>query len=234
MKKILNYFTKFEICLWIFSISALILSYVIFSKSVDLAFFGTFVGINALIFNAKGNPIGPALMMIFCMIYGYISYTFSYYGEMITYLGMSWPMAIISLFSWLKNPYKGKKSQVTVNDITKKEMGFMLLGAIFVTFALYFVLKYFGTNNLEISTFSVLTSFSAAYFSMRRSPYFALAYAFNDVVLIAMWTLATLKDVYYLSVIICFVIFLANDTYSFVNWKRMQKRQKKSACDKKF
>ncbi len=225
MKKILNYFTKFELSLWFTSIGLVAVSYVCFGRQIDLAFIASLIGATALIFSAKGNPTGPILMMAFCLLYGYISYTFAYYGEMITYLGMSWPMAALSTVSWLKNTFKGKRSQVTVNSISKTEVVLMFLGSIIVTILLYFVLKYFNTNNLIISTFSVTTSFIAAYFSMRRSPYYALAYMVNDVVLIIMWVLATFKDTYYLSVVICFVMFLMNDTYSFINWKRMQKKQ---------
>lgn len=227
MKKLFNYFTKFELALWTSSVFVVIFSYVGFGREIDLAFFATLIGVTSLIFNAKGNPIGPALMLVFCMIYGYISYTFSYYGEMITYLGMSWPMAALSVVSWLRNPYKNKRSEVTINSIGKTEILVLFLSSIVVTFILYFLLKYFGTNNLELSTFSVTTSFIAAYFTLRRSPYFALAYVVNDLVLIALWILATLKDFSYLSVVICFVMFLANDTYSFINWKRMQRRQTK-------
>ena len=226
MKRLLNYFTRFELILWLSSIAMVVISYVGFGRSIDLAFFASIIGATSLIFNAKGNPIGPALMMVFCVIYGYISYTFSYYGEMITYLGMSWPMAVLSVLSWLKNPYKGKKSQVTINNIGKIEIFFVFIGAAVVTVLLYFLLKYFNTNNLLISTFSVTTSFIAAYFTMRRSPYFALAYAVNDIVLIAMCIMATFSDIYYLSVVICFAMFLVNDSYSFINWKRMQKKQK--------
>lgn len=46
-----------------------------------------------LIFNAKGNPAGQLLTVIFSLLYGSISFTFAYYGEMITYLGMTMPMA---------------------------------------------------------------------------------------------------------------------------------------------
>ena len=38
-------------------------------------------------------------------------------------------------------------------------------------------------------------------------------------------TLAAVENISYLSVIICFVMFLVNDLYGFVSWKRMEKRQ---------
>ena len=94
-----------------------------------------------------------------------------------------------------------------------------------VTFGFYFVLVHFGTANIVPSTLSVATSFAAVYLTFRRSPWFALAYAANDVVLIVLWTLAAVENISYLSVIICFVMFLVNDLYGFINWKRMEKRQ---------
>ena len=71
----------------------------------------------------------------------------------------------------------------------------------------------------------ISTSFAACYLTARRSPYFALAYAANDLVLILLWVLATVKDIGYLSVTACFGVFLINDLYSFFNWRRMAKRQ---------
>ena len=77
------------------------------------------------------------------------------------------------------------------------------------------------------STISITTSFIAAYLTFRRSPYFALAYASNDIVLIVLWVLASFKDISYISVVICFVVFLVNDLYGFISWLRMMKRQEK-------
>ena len=94
-----------------------------------------------------------------------------------------------------------------------------------VTFVFYFILDHFNTANMIPSTLSVTTSFIAVYLTFRRSPYFALAYAANDVVLIVLWTIAAKENISYLSVTICFVMFLVNDLYGFVSWKRMEKRQ---------
>ena len=225
MKKLLNYFTKFEIALWVSSVLFITVSFLLFDRSSYLSFIASIVGATALIFNAKGNPIGPFLFIIFGGLYGIISYSFAYYGEMITYMGMTVPMAFISLIAWLRNPYKNRKSEVKISSVTKKEILFLIPLTIAVTIVFYVILKEFGTANIVPSTFSVTTSFVAVYLTFRRSPYFALVYAFNDIVLIILWTLATFKDISYLSVIICFVMFLFNDLYSFFNWKRMQKRQ---------
>ena len=178
-----------------------------------------------MILCAKGNPWGQVLMILFSTFYGFTSYTFSYYGEMITYLCMTLPMSVIALISWLKNPYNGNRSEVKVNTISKCECVFICFLTIIVTIIFYFVLNHFNTANIVPSTISVTTSFVAVYLTFRRSPYFALAYATNDVVLIVLWVLASITDIHYISVVVCFVAFLANDVYGFINWLRMKKRQ---------
>ena len=82
-----------------------------------------------------------------------------------------------------------------------------------------------NTANMIPSTLSVTTSFLAVYLTFRRSPYFALAYAANDIVLIVLWILASVQDISYVSVVICFLLFWVNDFYGFINWRRMEKRQ---------
>ncbi|MBE6775560.1 MAG: nicotinamide mononucleotide transporter [Ruminococcaceae bacterium] len=220
-----NYFSKSEIILWCSSVILIIFSFAIFDKENYFTVVASLIGVTSLIFNAKGNPFGQLLMIIFSLLYGIISYMFDYYGEMITYLGMTMPMAIFALISWLKNPYKGNKSEVKVNNISKKETLIMWLITVLVTIIFYFILKSFNTTNVILSTVSVTTSFLAVYLTFRRSPYFALAYAANDIILIMLWILASITRIQYISVVVCFVAFLINDIYGYISWNRMKIRQ---------
>ena len=214
MKKIpfLSMFTKTEITLWISSVSLITISFLAFDRANYLSFIASLLGATSLIFNAKGNPTGLVIMIIFSSIYGYISYTFAYYGEMFTYVCMTLPMSAFALYSWLKNPYNKNKSEVKVNRITKKDIIFIIPTAIVATFVFYFVLNFFGTANIIPSTFSVTTSFIAVCLTYKRSPYFALAYAANDIVLIFLWVLASMSEVRYISVVVCFVAFFFNSS----------------------
>ncbi|MBD5139309.1 MAG: nicotinamide mononucleotide transporter [Ruminococcus sp.] len=225
LKKILNYFTKFEIALWLCSITAITASFLIFDRTGWLKLAASLIGITALIFNAKGNPVGQILIIIFSVLYGIISYSFAYYGEMITYMGMSAPMALLAFISWIRNPYNGNRSEVKVNRIKRGEVVFMLLLTVAVTVAFYFILEKFGTANIVPSTISVTTSFIAVYLTFRRSEFYALAYSANDLILIILWIMAAMSDISYMSVIICFAIFLINDLYGFISWRKMRKRQ---------
>ena len=222
-----HYFTKLEIGLWCGSTAAIVASFLLFDRANYLTLVASVVGVTSLIFNAKGNPLGQLLMVIFSILYGIISYTFRYYGEMITYLGMTAPMAVFALVSWLRNPYKGNRAEVAVNRLHRREVCGMLLLSAAVTVLFYFILVHFHTANIVPSTLSVTTSFIAVYLTFRRSPCFALAYAANDIVLIVLWILAAMENVTYISVIICFVVFLINDLYGFISWRQMEKRQAK-------
>lgn len=225
-----HYFDKTESVLWGVSVLLIIVSFFAFDRSNYLTLAASVIGVTSLIFNAKGNPFGQVLMIIFSLLYGVISFTFSYYGEMITYLGMTAPMAVFSLISWLRHPYNGSKAEVKVNRLKWKETVAMVLLTIVVTFIFYYILLYFNTANMIPSTISVTTSFLAVYLTFRRSAYYAIAYAANDVVLIVLWILATRSSMSYLSVVICFAVFLINDIYGFVNWSNMRKRQERQSA----
>lgn len=225
MNKIKNYFTKSEILLWLCSVGFIVGSFAVFDRENYLTLTASVIGATSLIFNAKGNPFGQVLMIVFSILYGIISYSCSYYGEMITYLGMTAPMALFSLVAWMKNPYKGNKAEVTVNKIRAKEYVLLALLTLAVTVLFYFILNALETANIIPSTISVTTSFIAVYLTFRRSPYFAIGYAANDIVLIVLWVMAMFRNVSYLSVVVCFIAFLVNDIYGFINWNKMYKRQ---------
>ncbi len=219
------YFTRGELLLWGGSTAVILIAFALFRGQGLLSTAASLIGVTSLIFNAKGNPIGQALMVVFSILYGIISWGFAYYGEMITYLGMTGPMALAALIAWVRHPFKGNKAEVAAARLSGKEVLCMLLLTLAVTAVFYFVLKTFNTASLPLSTLSVATSFAAVYLTWRRSPYFALVYAMNDVVLIALWVIAAKTEQAYVSVVICFAVFLVNDLYGFISWRRMQRRQ---------
>jgi len=101
----------------------------------------------------------------------------------------------------------------------------MLPVSLLVTALFGFLLAYFGTAHLCPSTLSVTTSFIAVYLTFRRSPYFSIAYALNDIVLIVLWSLASAADTRYIPVVVCFAAFLFNDCNCFAAWRSMERRQ---------
>ena len=231
IKSLWRYFTKAERILWLGSVLLILGAFLLFDMTGYLALIASFVGVTSLILNAKGHFAGQILMIIFSVLYGIISFACAYYGEMITYLGMTAPMALVALITWLRHPFGGRRAEVTVNRLHKREWVLMAVLTAVVTVIFYFILDAFDTASLPLSTLSVTTSFAAVYLTARRSPYFAVAYAANDVVLILLWVLAGVADIRYIPVVVCFVAFLFHDIYSYTNWQRMQKRQNEQSLE---
>ena len=212
--------SKFELSLWLGSMIVVILCYILSPQRDLFSTIGSLIGVTALIFTAKGDIWGQILIIIFAVFYGVVSFSRQYYGEMITYLGMSAPMAVVALIAWIRHPSKENKSEVEVKRLTVKNIIFTFIFAVAVTVVFYFILSALGTAEIFLSTLSVTTSILAATLTYLRSPFYALGYAANDVVLIGLWILAGNP-----AMIICFVVFLINDLYGFYNWQRMKKRQ---------
>ena len=223
IKKSIQNLTKFEWCLWLGSALVVSVSYLVAGKGT-FSLVTSLIGVTALIFVAKGDPLGQLLTVVFSLFYAAVSLEYKYYGEMITYLGMSAPMAVFSFISWLRHPYK--ECEVEVGGLTKTKTAVVVILSVVVTAAFYFILRALGNNSLLISTFSVTTSFLAASLLFLRSPFYAAAYAANDIVLIALWIIASASDISFLPMVICFIAFFANDIYALINWHRMQHRQK--------
>lgn len=217
--------TRFEWALWMASVAVVAGTYIGFQSGDWLSLTASLIGVTALIFVAKGHVLGQLLTIVFAVFYGVISWAFRYYGEVITYLCMTAPMALLALITWLRHPFKDS-AEVTVHRLTGRQWALMLTLSVIVTAAFYFILRAIDNAALGVSTLSITTSFLASYLTACRSPYYALAYAVNDLVLIVLWVIASMTDISSVPMVACFVMFFANDLYGFISWRRMEKRQR--------
>ena len=141
--------SKFETMIWCVSIGLILLSFAMVRDSNELTVIASLVGATALIFVGKGDALGQFLTLVFSILYAIISYQFRYYGEMITYIGMTAPTAFIAMVNWLKHPYQ--ECEVEVRVLSRKHYVFLAVSAVLVTGVLGFVLKVFHTANLPLS-----------------------------------------------------------------------------------
>ena len=215
---------KFERILCIASLIVVAVSFVAGGSGDILTLAASLTGVTALIFIARGDVMGQLLTVVFSLLYAAVSWEFRYYGEMATYVGMTMPIAAASVVTWLKNPYG--ENEVAVGSMVLRKWLILIIADIGATVLFYFILKALGTANHIVSTISVTTSFLAAGLAMLRSPFYAAAYASNDLVLIVLWVYASLSDLSFLPMVLCFVMFFVNDIYGFYSWRRMFRRQK--------
>lgn len=217
--------SKKELALWEMSI-LIVLASNFMSVNFDLlTLAAALIGVTALIFAAKGNVWAQILMIIFSILYGIISFRFKYFGEMITYLGMTLPMSVWSTITWIKNTSEENGNEVQIQILSIRQSVILILAGIFVTAVFYHVLKILNTPNIVFSTISVTTSFAAVSLTMLRSSYYAVGYAANDLVLIILWVLASVENPAYIPVVVNFRIFFFNDVYGFISWKKRELEQ---------
>ena len=216
-----------ERILWAASAVGVIFLFCFVPSKNPLTLAATLVGVTSLLFTAKGHVSGQFLQLLFCALYAIVSLGFKYYGEAITYMFMTFPSDLFVAIVWLRHPSDNGKIEVKIAHLTPKIAVFTILISTLVTFIFYFILKALGTANLAISTVSIATSMLASTLTIFRVPYYALAYAANDIVLIIMWLLASVANPAYLAMVFNFVIFLVNDIYGFISWKKIRARQEK-------
>lgn len=217
--------SKKEWAIWIGSLLVVTVSNVVTGDLDLLTLLAALVGVTSLIFAAKGNVWAQVLMIVFSILYGIISWRFKYWGEMITYLGMTMPMAIWSTITWIKNPSKENGNEVVIQKLNWKHIVALSFSCVVVTGGFYVILRVLNTPNIIFSTISITTSFLAATLTMLRSSYYALGYASNDIVLIILWILASRENPIYIPVVVNFFIFFFNDMYGFVSWKKRELKQ---------
>ena len=225
MKNFLRiHLTRGEWALWLTSLAVVTIAFLLSGAADGLSIAASLIGVTALIFVAKGHPLGQLLTIVFGVLYGVISLRVRYYGEMITYLGMTSPIALMAAVEWLRHPYEGTRV-VQIRRLSGKQRLLMWILTLAVTAVFFFLLRALGNASLPLSTVSIATSFLASYLTLMRSPAYALAYAANDGVLIALWVIAALESPGCAPMIVCFAMFLLNDCYGFVNWRRMMRSQ---------
>ena len=162
MKDPIKNLSRKEWLIWIGSLVIVFISNILSGDLDWLTLLAAMIGVTALIFAAKGNVWAQILMIVFSILYGVISFRFRYWGEMITYLGMTFPMAVWSTITWLKNPSKENGSEVAIQKLHRKHFILLVLSSTVVTIAFYFMLRAFNTPNILLSTISITTSFLAA------------------------------------------------------------------------
>lgn len=209
--------------MWVVSLIVITLANVLPGRFEPMTYLAAMIGITSLIFAARGNAWAPILMIVFCILYAILSWERRYWGELITYVGMTLPMNIWATFAWLRNPSKEREGEVAIGKLSGKHWGVLIAVTIVVTALFYWILKWFDTPYLGFSTLSVTTSFMAVALTMLRSSHYALLYAANDIVLMVLWSLACLEDPVYFPVVVNFAIFLVNDLYGFFNWMKREK-----------
>ena len=226
MKKLFKDWKLFEILFLLISLITITVCFFLGNDKNIFSLIASLIGVITVLCGAKGLVIAPIINIIYNIIYISLSFSQKYYGEVLIYLFLMMPINIMTIISWLKNKSNENKNLVKINKISKKEYLYLGIITIISTIGFYFLLKVLNTNELIISTISLITSIIASYLMFRRCSNYAIAYIINDIILITLWALTIKQNgLAYLTMIISFIIFFINDIYGFINWKIREKKQ---------
>lgn len=216
--------TIFEkLFLFLGTIFAFLLTFLFKGTWIDLGY--TLLYFWTALLLAKGKYACYIIGIISTFFYAYVSYSNSYYGEVIIAMLCTLPLMVIGLINWLK--HQDDTKTVIIKEITKKELIVVLLSQVVMFLGYYYLLKIFNTNNLLVSTFSIVASIIATYLTARRSEYGFIGFIINDLILIVLWSIPVINgESNLIPVLLCPVLLLINDIYGVYNWKRIKNKQK--------
>lgn len=226
VRKFFGKWNLFEILLLSISLAATATIFFLGREKNPWSLLSSVFGIVCVIFTAKGNPVAQYLSIVFAVFYSVVSYQSRYYGEMLIYLFLMIPIHVACIVSWIRHRRDPESAEVRINSLRAREYLLLGMADCIVTVAFYFLLKALGTDELIVSTISLVSSVSAAYLMLRRSEYYAVCFIVNDIILLILWGLRVYHyGVSSLPTLITFVVFLINDVYGFLAWRKRRRRQ---------
>lgn len=218
-----NWTTFEKIFLILGTIIAFVLTFIFKGTWIDLGY--TLLYFWTALLLAKGKYSCYIIGIISTFFYAFVSYSNSYYGEVIIAMCCTLPLMVIGLVNWLK--HQDSTNTVIIKEITKKELIIVLISQVVLFYGYYSLLKFFNTNNLIVSTFSVIASVIATYLTARRSEHGFVGFIINDIILIVLWSIPVINgNTNIIPVLLCPTLLLINDIYGVYNWKRIKNKQR--------
>ena len=228
MKNFFKSWNLFEKLFLLISLIIIIGCFFLGSDKNVLSLITSILGVITVIFGAKGLVLAPVINIIYNVVYILLSYTQGFYGEVLIYVFLMTPINIAMIVSWFKNKSKEDENIVEVNKLSKKEYFILFFVTILFSIGFYFILRALNTTAVFISTISLIDSFIATYLLYRRCSNYALSYIVNDIILIVLWSFAIKNNgIAYLPMILSFGVFLVNDIYGLISWKKRERKQNK-------
>ena len=224
LKKLFYDWTKFEITLLVISLISVGITGIICNSSL-LTIICSIAGILCALTQAKGKVISQFIGLLIVVLYSILSFQNKFYGEVIIYVFIMFPLFISGIISWIKNLNK-ETNTVNENKLHKKEWIVLTIISIVLFVLLYYLLKYFNTSQLLVSTLSLVTSLFATYLVARRSKYGFLFYIGNDIILFILWGGQVVKENFALiPILVNPIINFINDSYAWKSWNKREKRE---------
>ena len=216
--------SAFEIILIVIGPLSVLVTGLVFGSNA-LTMISSILTIFAVMLVAKGLIVGNIIGLFSSVLYAIVSYLNGFYGEMIINFALTLPMYIWAIIEWSRNKNE-KTNTVEIGHMKVKEYILIFLAIIPVFIGFYFLLQALGTNQLVLSTLSLIDDVFAVFLIARRCKVGFVLYCIDDIVLIALWGLPVLGgNLALFAMLVNPIMSLVVDIYGVVNWHRLQKKQ---------
>jgi len=197
-------------------------------RSSILQIITTIIWLVVSILLAKGKPEGTVLDLVACILYPIVAFQQALYGEVITQLFVILPLCIYAVFSWLRNRRRDdKKGEVAIiKKINWKEVFIVVTAQVIMGIGYFFLLQFFGTSFLWLSTILMAVVVFSQYFMARRCMIGYVGFVITDFLQIAIWILVAVTfDVSSAVMVIVPAMLLITDVYGIIEWRKLYKTQ---------
>lgn len=215
--------TNFEKILLFGSMLTIVIVGIIFKSDLLTLSCSLIWALTALLI-AKGNNLCRLFGILADTLYSILSFKNQFYGEVLVHV-IFLVMDIIWVISWIHHK-NIETNFVKINNIKRKEWTIAAFVFLFLLVWMYYLLKFFNTNELIISTISVVLTLYALYFLVRRSKHSLVFYLFCDVTLILLWGIYVFQgNIELVPIFLNSIILFVNDSYGVYNRRKVEKLQ---------
>lgn len=174
-------------------------------------------GVVCVILTGKGKMSCYVFGLVNTILYAWIAYEASYFGEVMLNGLYYVPMQFVGWFMWKKHMNKETKEVIKTKLSLKWEL-VLLLVALTCIYGYGLFLKQLGGNLPFIDSMSTCLSILAMILSVRRLMEQWILWIVVNVVTVYMWIVDYLKGGTDIAILLMWCVFLLNAVFMFVKW----------------
>lgn len=231
MKNMFKGWTKLELT-WL-TLFAIVNLYLFFAwDDTFIGLVSSLSGMLCVVLAAKGKIGTFYLGIIQAGTYAYIAFGYGLYGEALLNGLFYLPIQFIGIYMWNKNKISSEDSVVGEEVVTKRLTikNWLVVGGIGVVSIILFtwLLNILGGNTTGLDSTTTILSIIAQFLMLYRFVEQWVMWIVINVLTIAMWFIALgLSDAPAdHTMLVMWTFFLLNSVYGYINWLKMNKRQR--------
>ncbi len=184
-----------------------------------IALFSAFCGISYTILAGKGIPACYLIGVCGSVLYSYLSFVNSLWGNLLLYACYYVPMQILGFFKWNKHLKSDKNEIIKISLGPKEKIIITLIGIIMSVFAIV-ILKHFGDTNPIADGITTMLSIIGMYLTIRRTLEQWCIWMIVNGLSFIMWLQIALAGEKVYSTVIMWGAYFILSIYFFFTWKK--------------